>query len=165
MFTTFLEVGRYICAFKFYFSTIIITNQHKTMNKSICIDKQLEGHEETNFRIESGMAIHTPTYMYIHSYNNLFMALYCYKKNQRMKVIKKKCICCKRIQLGFFFYSTIKFIRIKLQCFLTSQRTVNVIEKQGLFICMLCKMTQHAINVLLDKLRTLLKPIVFVVIQ
>lgn len=67
MFTTFLEVDRYTCAFKFYLSTIIITNQHKTMNKSICIDKQLEGHEETNFKIESGM----PTY--IHSYADIYV--------------------------------------------------------------------------------------------
>lgn len=49
------------------------------------------------------MAIHTPTYMYIHSYNNLFMALYCYKKNQRMKVIKKNASAVKGYSWGFFF--------------------------------------------------------------
>lgn len=83
-----------------------------------------------------------------------------------MKLILKNASAVKGYSWVVFFYSTIKFIRIKLQCFLTSQRTVNVIEKEGLFICMLCKRThvQHAINVLLDKLRTLLKPIVFVVI-
>lgn len=164
MFTTFLEVGRYICAFKFYLSTIIITNQHKTMNKSVLTSswkgmrrQTLEQNQEWRF-----IRRHICTYIVTTTCLWRYIVI---KKNQRMKVIKKKCICCKRIQLGFFFYSTIKFIRIKLQCFLTSQRTVNVIEKQGLFICMLCKMTQHAINVLLDKLRTLLKPIVFVVIQ
>lgn len=163
MFTTFLEVDRYICAFKFYLSTIIITNQHKTMNKSVLTSSWRGMRRQTLEQNQEWRFIRRQICTYIVTTTCLWR--YIVIKKSTYEIDFKKYICCKRIQLGCFFYSTIKFIRIKLQCFLTSQRTVNVIEKQGLFICMLCKRTQHAINVLLDKLRTLLKPIVFVVIQ
>lgn len=92
MFTTFLEVDRYTCAFKFYLSTIIITNQHKTMNKSV-LTSSWKGMRRQTLKQNQECRhtyIHTPTYMYIHSYNNLFVALYCYKIIQRMKLILKK---------------------------------------------------------------------------
>lgn len=145
MFTTFLEVDRYICAFKFYLSTIIITNQHKTMNKSVLTSSWKGMRRQTLEQNQEWRFIRRHICTYIVTTTCLWR--YIVIKNSTYEIdFKKNASTLKGYSWGFFFNSNIKFIRIKLQCFLTGQRTVNVIEKKGLFLCMLCERTQHAIN-------------------
>lgn len=102
MFTTFLEVDRYICAFKFYLSTIIITNQHKTMNKSVLTSswrgmrrQTLEQNQEWRF-----IRRQICTYYIV---TTTCLGRYIVIKKSTYEIDFKKCICCKRIQLGCFF--------------------------------------------------------------
>lgn len=129
-FQKWIDIHDHLNCLYMYLSIIIITIPHKTMNKSVLTSswkgmriQTLEQNREWRF-----------IRRYICTSIVITTCLWCYitivKKIQRIKLIK-------RIQLGFF-YSNIKFIRIKLQCFPNQS-----IKIEGL-LCMLCK--EHSIQ-------------------